>query len=247
MTSAQNKRLFGLLIIIGVSLLVLSLMTGQNLVKASQIVKNVREFDLGEKITLYETPQLLSPEEIKAMEKYATVEFFQDDLPSAFQLKADEQNREITGQRDLLAEQKPIPQSDNLPQTPNQTAQQVEESVFKNVETSSLVASTTEARLIESQAQQNIFIRGSIVKVVGKIEMARPAPYFYNVNITCCDMDSFRAMSAVETDGQGNFVVKFATNGKFPLGDWTVTISTIGDDFKIIKHFYNFKLLAPAE
>ena len=30
----------------------------------------------------------------------------------------------------------------------------------------------------------------------------------------------------------GNFVVKIATGGAFPLGDWKVTISTIGDDAK---------------
>jgi len=30
------------------------------------------------------------------------------------------------------------------------------------------------------------------------------------------------------------------------LGDWKVTISTIGDDRKIIKHFYNFELIDPT-
>lgn len=247
MTSHQNKRLFGLIILIAVSVMLLSLMQGQNVVKASQIVKNVREFDLGEKITIYETPQLLSKEEIEAMEKFALVEFFQDDLPSAFTQKAEEQN-EVIGQRDLLAEQGDVPQqTTNLTELQIQTDQPVQAKEFTNIKTSELTGSTTEARLIENSAQENIFVRGSIVKIVGKIEMARPAPYFMNINITCCGMDSFRAMSAFETDAQGNFVIKFATNLKFPLGDWTVTISTIGDDAKIIKHFYDFKLVEPPE
>jgi len=247
MTSSNNKRLFGLLILIGVSVLMLSLMQGENVVKASQVVKNVREFDLGEKITIYETPQLLSKEAIEAMEKYALVEFFQDDLPSAFLQKAEEQNQ-VIGQRDLLAEQGGTPQQTaNLTELQTQTDQPVQAKEFTNIKTSELTASRTEARLIENSAQENIFVRGSIVKVVGKIEMARPAPYFLNINITCCGMDSFRAMSAFETDAQGNFVIKFATNMKFPLGDWTVTISTIGDDNKIIKHFYDFNLVAPPE
>ena len=151
-------------------------------------------------------------------------------------------------QRDLLAEQNAtVQQTGNLTdlQIQSDQAQQVKQ--ITGVKTSELTASRTSADLIESYTEGNVYIRGSIVKMAGKIEMQRPAPYFYNVHITCCEMDTFRALSAYETDSYGNFVVKFATNGKFPLGDWTVTLSTIGDDHKIIKHFYNFKLLAPPD
>lgn len=244
MTSSNNKRLFGVLILIVVAVLLLALMQGETRVKASQVVKSVREFDLGEKLTIYETPQLLSEEELKAMAKYATVEFFQSDLPASFVEKADEQNR-VIGERDLLSEQ--VANKNNTVTTEAEREIQQETSRFDNLVATELTGTQSEQRLIETQAQQNIFIRGSIVKIVGKVEMERPAPYFLNINITCCDMDSFRVMSAFETDGQGNFVIKFATTPKFPLGDWTVTISTIGDDNKIIKTFYNFKLLAPPE
>jgi len=244
----MNRPMIGLLLLITVSVLLFSMMQQETKVTASQVIKNVREFDLGERITIYETPNLISAEEIKALEKYALIEFFQDDFPLNYQQKADQQNQAIKGQRDLLAEQGDTPQqTGNLTELNIQSDQAQQVSEFQAVKTSELVASKTSLGLIESSVEGNVYIRGSIVKIVGKIEMDRAKPYFYNVNITCCEMSSFRALSAYETDAFGNFVIKFATTTKFPLGDWTVTISTIGDDNKIIKHFYNFKLLAPPD
>ena len=243
----MNKQLIGVLLLITVVVMAFSMVQEETKVTASQVVKNVREFDLGERITIYETPNLLTAEEIKAMELYALVEFFQSDFPDDYQEKANEQNQ-LLGQRDLLAEQNAtVQQTGNLTELQIQSdqAQQVKE--ITGVKTSELTASRTSASLVESYTEGNVYIRGSIVKMAGKIEMQRPAPYFYNVHITCCEMDTFRALSAYETDSYGNFVVKFATNGQFPLGDWVVTLSTIGDDHKIIKHFYNFKLLAPPD
>ncbi len=243
----MNKQMIGVLLLITVVVMAFSMVQEETKVTASQVVKNVREFDLGERITIYETPNLLTAEEIKAMELYALVEFFQSDFPDDYQEKANEQNQ-LLGQRDLLAEQNAtVQQTGNLTELQIQSdqAQQVKE--ITGVKTSELTASRTSASLVESYTEGNVYIRGSIVKMAGKIEMQRPAPYFYNVHITCCEMDTFRALSAYETDSYGNFVVKFATNGQFPLGDWVVTLSTIGDDHKIIKHFYNFKLLAPPD
>ncbi len=243
----MNKPLVGLLLIIMVSVLLLSMMQTENKIIASQVVKNIREFDLGERITIYETPNLLTADEIIAMEKYALLEFFQSDLPQDYQAKAGEQNQ-LLGQRDLSLEQNvTAQQTSNLTELAIQQDQEQQVKEITGVRTSELVASKTSLGLIESSAEGNVYIRGSIVKIAGKIEMERPAPYFYNVNITCCEMDSFRALSAYETDSYGNFLIKFATTMQFPLGDWTVTISTIGDDNKIIKHFYNFKLLAPPD
>lgn len=242
----MNSQLIGFLILITVGVLLFSLMQEETKVTASQVVKSVREFDLGERLIIYETPQLLSPEVIKAMEKYALVEFFQSDFPIQYQVKAKEQNQLIQGQRDLMAEQNAtVQQTGNLTELRIQTEQEQQVAQITAVKTSELVSSKTSLGLIESSAEGDVYIRGSIIKIVGKMEMQRATPYFYNVNITCCEMDSFRALSAYETDAQGNFVIKFATTPKFPLGDWTVTISTIGDDLKIIRHFYNFKLLAP--
>jgi len=243
----MNKQMIGLLLLITVVVMAYSMVQEETKVTASQVVKNVREFDLGERITIYETPNLLTSDEIKAMEQYALVEFFQSNLPLDYQVKATEQNQ-LLGQRDLLSEQNSTEQqTGNLTELniQNQQGQQVKE--ITGVKTSELKASRTSADLIESYVEGDVYIRGTIVKMVGKIEMQRPAPYFYNVHITCCEMDTFRALSAYETDSMGNFVVKFATTPKFPLGDWVVTLSTIGDDNKIIKHFYNFKLLAPPD
>jgi len=244
----MNRPLIGVLLLITLSMLLLSMMQDTTKVTASQVIKNVREFDLGEKITIYETPELLTADEIEALEKYALVEFFQDNLPLQYQDTADNQNEAITGQRDLLAEQGATPQqTGNLTELAIQTEQDDQSSIIKDVKVSELTASRTSTQLIESSVNENVYIRGSIVKIAGKIEMDKPTPYFFNVNITCCGMNSFRALSAYETDGQGNFLVKFATTSKFPLGDWKVTISTIGDDNKIISHTYQFKLLAPVE
>ena len=243
----MNNQLIGVLLLITVAVLLFAFMQEQSRVTASQVIKNVREFDLGEKIIIYETPQLLSIKEIEAMEKYALVEFFQSDLPLDYLNTADEQNK-ILGQRDLLAEQKnSTQQTGNLSDLAVNTPLDSQSENIINVKASELTASRTQAMLIEDNVNDNVYIRGSIVKIAGKIEMDRPKPYFLNVNITCCGMDSFRAITAHETDAQGNFVIKFATTTKFPLGDWTVTISTIGDDLKIIDHKYEFKLLAPPD
>lgn len=235
MGSDSSKRLAGLLMLIIISVVVLSMLQTETKIIASQIVKTTTEYDLGEKITTYEYPQILSDEQVVALKKYAIAEFFQDDLPQEYIVK---------GQRDLQAEQDATPQqTGNLTELQTQTEQQDQTDIITNVKTSELTASRTSTSLIESSIDGNVYNRGSIVKIVGKIEMARPAPYFFNVNITCCEMNSFRALSAYETDAFGNFVIKFATTPKFPLGDWTVTISTIGDDNKIIKHRYDFKII----
>lgn len=243
----MNRPLVGVFLLIGVAVLMFGMLQESTTVTASQVIKNVREFDLGEKIIIYENPILLTEEEIDALEKYALVEFFQSDFPLNYQQKANEQN-EILGQRDLLAEQGDTPQqTGNLTELAIKTELENQSDVITGVTASELTASRTSTELIENSVNENVYIRGSIVKIAGKIEMDRPLPYFFNINITCCGMDSFRALSAYETDAQGNFLIKFATTPKFPLGDWTVTISTIGDDNKIINHQYQFKLLAPPE
>lgn len=241
MGSESNKKFGGLLILIVISVLLLAMMQTETKIVASQIIKNTREFDLGEKITIYEMPELLSKEQKEALEKFATTEFFQDDLPDSYIVK---------GERDLLAEQQATKQADASLNVVNSngtilpyTEEEQQNTVFENVKASQITSARTESLIQESAVQGNVHILGSIIKIAGKIEMAKQAPYFYNVHMTCCGMDTFRVISSAETDAQGNFIVKIATTQKFPLGDWVITIGTIGDDNKIIRHYYQFKLI----
>ncbi len=234
----MNRSLVGVILLVIVGVMMFSMMQTESSISATQVVKSVREFDLGEKITIYELPDMLTDEQQKLLATYATNEFFQDDLPDDYLAK---------GQRDLLAEQEAtVQQTGNLTDLNTSTNQTNQTKAIVGVSVSQLDASRTSASLIESSVNENVHSRGSIVKIAGKIEKADPPPYFYNVHVTCCEMSTFRAYSAVETDNFGNFVVKIATSGTFPLGDWKVTISTIGDDAKIIKHFYNFQLIDPT-
>ncbi len=234
----MNRSLVGVMLLVIIGVMLFSMMQTESSISASQVVKNVREFNLGEKITIYELPDMLTEEQQTLLATYATNEFFQDDLPDDYLAK---------GQRDLLAEQEAtVQQTGNLTDLKVTTTQTNQTNEIVSVSVSQLEASRTSASLVETSVSENVHSRGSIVKIAGKIEKADPPPYFYNVHVTCCEMSTFRAYSAVETDNFGNFVVKIATSGTFPLGDWKVTISTIGDDRKIIKHFYNFKLIDPT-
>ncbi len=234
----MNRSLVGVILLVIVGVMLFSMMQTESSISATQVVKSVREFDLGEKITIYELPDMLTEEQEKFLATYATNEFFQDDLPDGYLVK---------GQRDLMAEQNAtVQQTGNLTDLKVTTTQTNQTNVIVGVSVSQLEASRTSASLVETAVNENVHARGSIVKIAGKIEKADPPPYFYNVHVTCCEMSTFRAYSAVETDNFGNFVVKIATGGAFPLGDWKVTISTIGNDLKIIKHFYNFKLIDPT-
>jgi len=58
--SDSTRKLAGLLMLILVSMVLLSLLQTETKIIASQIIKNTREFDLGEKITIYELPEILT-------------------------------------------------------------------------------------------------------------------------------------------------------------------------------------------
>ncbi len=241
MRNDSTKRLAGLLMLIVVSMLILSMLQSETTIIASQIIKNTREFDLGEKITIYELPEILTAEQKEALEKYATTEFFQDDLPDQYRVK---------GQRDLLAEQQAIAQADpNLNVVVNgtdqlpYTEQEEQNEAFQAVKTSEISSARTASLIAENPVEGNVHDRGKIIKIAGKIEMnIKPPPYFYTIHMTCCEMDTFRVQTS-QTDSVGNFIIKIATASEFPLGDWTVTIGTIGEDNKIIKHYYQFRLI----
>lgn len=242
MTRSSTKNFIGLLLLIGVGLVILSIAMSQGTIStASQQIKNTLEFAGGEKITIYELPELLTPEQKEALEKYGELEFFVD--PQYREL-AEEQ--EITGQRDLLEEQRStVQENEELNEI------QKEEAHNGTIKTSVSKVEGTRANisgLQEVDLQGNVWVRGEIIQFAGKIEKnLTPPPYFYNTIATCCEMPSFRAQSGVQTDSFGNFLVKIPTSGQFPLGDWVVEISTIADDRSIIKHKYEFKLVAPPE
>lgn len=224
-----------------VGLLVVSMVQNQNVVALDQsFIKTTKCISNNECLTIFQIPNLLSEEEQAVIDEVATI-FFQDQLPVEFQQEAERQ-QEIKGARDLLEEQQATPQENDSLNTP---ITETEEGITRvgGVGLGLGDPSQTALNLVEKQTSPNVFTRGDIVKVVGKIQLEKPAPYFMNINITCCEMSSFRAMSAVETDPQGNFVIKFATDMKYPLGDWKVVISTIGDTSKILNHVYEFKLI----
>ena len=96
---------------------------------------------------------------------------------------------------------------------------------------------------VSSAGSSITYVRGDEIPIVGKITLDnKPAPYWYNVIITCCGMTAFQSRSYVETDGQGNFGFMVRPDSSFPLGDWVVTIMIIGDDNKYVKHDFTFRL-----
>jgi len=203
----MNRSLVGVILLVIIGVMLFSMMQTESSISATQVVKSVREFDLGEKITIYELPDMLTDEQQKLLATYATNEFFQDDLPDDYLAK---------GQRDLLAEQEAtVQQTGNLTDLKTTTTKTNQTKEIVSVSVSQLDASRTSASLVETSVSENVHSRGSIVKIAGKIEKADPPPYFYNVHVTCCEMSTFRAYSAVETDNFGNFVVKIATSGTF--------------------------------
>ena len=185
--------------------------------------------------------QQLSNEQKNLLKEYSGVIPFEGQFPEIYELLTEEQKSVIIGQRNLLAEQQATPQTNEYLNQPIESEDEMGK--ISRVGGVSLGLGGEGLNLVEKQTEPNVFTRGDIVKVVGKIILEKPAPYFMNINITCCEMSSFRAMSAVETDPMGNFVIKFATSMDYPLGNWKVVISTIGDNNKILNNVYDFKLI----
>ena len=246
--SNTHTKAFGVVMLILVSLGLLMYLQIPPTVVATGLIENVKRFPSGETIGIYELPTLLNEEQQMELDKFAVTEFFSDAfVPQEYSDKAEKQ---ISGQRNLVAEQGVVPEGAELEQSVNATeaerkALEAEQSgEFTGVKASELTASRTSTTLIENAVTESTHVRGSIVKVAGKIDMnIKQPPYFYNIHMTCCEMDTFRVVSSVETDAHGNFVVKVPTTGKFPLGKWIITIGTIGDDNTIIKHQYIFNLI----
>ncbi len=240
---SRNKKPIALIMLILVGAVMVSyIQSASSITLDSAFVKRTTQFG-DEFITTFEIPKVLSEEQEKVLGTVIPI-FFQEDLPLEFQEEAQRQ-REVLGERDLLEEQIDNPTNTdqiNTPKTEENTAKGV-----TSLSASKLVidrnAGDISRGLSYLDISDNTFVRGDAVRLVGQFNLNKPAPYFYNVIITCCDMNSFKAMTAVATDGQGNFVLKFATNRSYPLGEWQVELTTIGDSDKILLHTYYFTLL----
>ncbi len=256
-------KIIGAVVIIGI-VIFMAILFQQSTVVASTVEKSFTEiqktFEDGTQILIYETPDFLTPEQEEALAKYAQESFYSDILPTDFirvtvQQYADKLLNDGTDPslfHDKLADYA------NSLETTGYSQQEIDE-IVEDVETQMIVQSgnttsysvdyeqTYEQQVPVLQALQNtenVYKRGEIVQIPIKITKDSPPPYVYNLNITCCEMSSFRASTAIETDGQGNDLIRIATNLKFPLGEWTVTVSTLSEDNrKIYEHEFIFTLV----
>lgn len=213
----KGKKMIGVLLLSVILIIVLlSIQTGEVVSINTGFVKSITESPFGDKVITYEVPQFLTPEQEKALKKYTEEVFYSDVVPQTYVQQAQKQNSTISTSGNIT----------NIGVNKTETEK------------------TGEPVLYSSSNAAKVVKRGESFSVAGKIEKVKsPPPYFFNVLITCCGMNSFKAMSAVETDALGNFLVKIYTDGHYPLGDYTMTISTIGDDAKIVAHNYYFRLV----
>ena len=230
--SNVNKK-FGVILIVFVVLFFTVVMAqGENKITSSaRFLASTECFEAGECITTYKIPDILSEEELKKLTQISQ-QFIVSNPPEEYVQLA---QRQVSGQRDLASE--------NI----------VQEFVNTTNNQQTLTASSIDASLSDirnpnevpcsSPISGSTYKVGSIVCILGKITTGKPPPYFFNVNITCCEMPSFNAMSTVETQGDGSFIIKIPVTARYPLGEWTVTISTIGDLGQNIKKDYHFTLV----
>jgi len=242
MYKGNNKAIAIILLVVVGGIFFSLLQSASSVTLDSAFISKTTKFG-NEFIETYDIPLVLTEDQEKALETVIPI-FFQDELPVEFQQEAERQ-REIIGERDLIEEQQANPEN---PEEINEVV--TEENAPKgvtNLSASKLVINRTAGDISTGlsylEVTDNTFVRGDAVRLAGKMNLNKPAPYFYNVIITCCQMSSFKAMSAVQTDAQGNFVLKITTNRSYPIGEWQVDITTIGDSSKILKHTYYFTLL----
>jgi hypothetical protein len=90
----------------------------------------------------------------------------------------------------------------------------------------------------------HVVYQGDLAKIVGKIVKPIDAPYFYNIDISCCDQKEVLQKTHIGTDGDGNFLYEFPTNDNTPLGHYRVSIITTSNDgSSLIEYFYEFQVI----
>jgi len=191
-----------------------------------------KTFSLGETIEILERPQFFPDLIDDVTLAMGFQEFTSDDLPQEY--------------RDLAAEQRAAEGGDLLDLegqaiSGNLTKSQVVTQTDQHVK-----GDSKEAKLVNTGKIASVFTRGEIIPVVGKLDVPlRPAPYFYNLIIYCCENfdDAIVQKSHIGTDSNGNFVYKIISNQDFPTGIYDVTISTLSaDNRRLIELTWQFDL-----
>jgi hypothetical protein len=191
-----------------------------------------KTFSLGETIEILERPQFF-PELI-------------DDVTLAMgfeQLTSDDLPQE---HRDLAAEQRALEGGDLLDLEAEAISGNLTKSQVVTQTDQHVKGDSKEAKLVNTGKVASVFTRGEIIPVVGKLDVPlRPAPYFYNLIIYCCENfdDAIVQKSHIGTDSNGNFVYKIISNQDFPTGIYDVTISTLSaDNRRLIELTWQFDL-----
>lgn len=207
----MSGRLIGVIILVMSAVVLLFIIQQNQYAVPTNIITDITK-QAGVTIETYKIPEFLTDEQKQLLSKYATEDFYSDDLPPEYKNLATSQN----GDNTVIINGTAFNQTEVLP-------------VYISP---------------EGSGQQYTY--GDEILIAGKISLDKKLPpYIYNVIWTCCGMNSYKARSAVETDGQGNFGFYVRPDGSYPLGDWIVTVSVIGDNNQIVKHDFNFRLVAP--
>jgi len=191
-----------------------------------------KTFSLGETIEILERPQFF-PELVDDVTLAMGFEqFTSEELPQQYRDLAEEQ-RKAEGADLLALEQEAISGNLTKAQVVIQTDQHVK-------------GDDKEAKLVNTRQVASVFMKGEIIPIVGKLDVPlRPAPYFYNLIMYCCENfdDAIVQKSHIGTDSNGNFVYKIISNTDFPTGIYDVTISTLSaDNRRLIELTWQFEL-----
>ena len=191
-----------------------------------------KTFSLGETIEILERPQFF-PDLIDDVTLAMGFEqFTSDDLPQEY--------------RDLAAEQRALEGGDLLDLEAQAISGNLTKSQVVTQTDQHVKGDSKEAKLVNTGKIASVFTRGEIIPVVGKLDVPlRPAPYFYNLIIYCCENfdDAIVQKSHIGTDSNGNFVYKIISNQDFPTGIYDVTISTLSaDNRRLIELTWQFDL-----
>ena len=90
----------------------------------------------------------------------------------------------------------------------------------------------------------HVLYQGELVKIKGKIVKESPAPYFYNLEITCCDGTEVLQVPHIQTDADGSFLYTFTTSDKTPVGVYLATVYTTSEDTtSLIQFEFKFQVI----
>ncbi len=133
-----------------------------------------KTFSLGETIEILERPQFFPDLIDDVTLAMGFQEFTSDDLPQEY--------------RDLAAEQRLAEGGDLLDLEAEAISGNLTKSQVVTQTDQHVKGDSKEAKLVNTGKIASVFTRGEIIPVVGKLDVPlRPAPYFYNLIIYCCE------------------------------------------------------------